>query len=477
MEAPQRITRLCESWWEKLANSTKAEQNRYAEEFLSLLGWADPVSLAPKEAWAELAGAAYLLRGGSTSVIAYFVMPGVLDPPASIGERGLDHCQATRTLTNAAGTLHIEYAFITDLQRSYLYDVPADELILHADTPTDLSEQFGDGLSKPGIERGSLMEIRRKPRSYVARELREWRHRWCGTLAIQSQQSEAAAALVVDRLIVLRYLFIHNVLKRSGRRAERRFNELIDHAFSPSPRGCGKALASLFHDTWLDWRPALFAPAPEVNQIIELDVLAAPMLREFALLSDGKFNIATVLESFNYGEPAEKARVRIIPDANEERETYLAKQTVETVDAVRLEVDIMDEGYRAVLHWLDKLSALYDRLEIEYESASYRARAIPDDIDLFAWSELDASRPRAFADKLQHLFERSFVVYYASPRQYRTARLLLYLHLITRFSRTKQRLAEFPPIEKALRPRPKVLDADRKEIFRGRPEDENWEVT
>jgi hypothetical protein len=346
-------------------------------------------------------------------------------------------------------------------------------LLLHADTPAMFRHEMAEVLSRANIEHGLLEEVRRPPRSEVARRLREWCHHWCSTIVAESCVTEDAAWLAVDRLLVLRYLFEHDILKRTGWMLRKRFSDLIGKAYGANPAGCGGQLRSLFHDIWFDWKADLFAAEPALDAALEQDAIAVPLLKESALHSRSKFSIVTVLESFNYGEAAEKARVRMVPDSNEDREAYLARQTAEDIDDVCIEIDLADEGYRAIFHWLDKLVALYQRLGTDMDARNQNATA-PEGVDLFAWSEWAEQRPRALTDMMQYAVERGMIVYYSTPRQLRTARLMLYLHLIGRYYQSKQRFTHFPNMDNLLRKRPRILDSDRKWIFAPPPEADEW---
>lgn len=459
----QEITRQCESWWAKLADSTRVEQHHVAEHVLALLGWTNPECVQTQASWMQAANLSYVLRcGAQTSLAAHFVTPGTIEPPSSIVDRGLDFCETTRLLANGTRSLHIRYAFVTDLYRWYLYDVEADELLLYADTPPDFERELAGVLSRADVERGALEELRRQPRSYAARQLREWCHRWCGEFCGTRQAlPEETAFLAIDRLLVLGFLLNQNVVKHPRWDVGKRFGDLISLAFSSSPAGVGRALTTLFGDLWEHWHAGLFAPAPPLEEILVRDAMAVPFVKEFALLSHTKLTIATILESFNYGEPAEKARVRMVPDVNKERETYLAKWTWLTVDEARLELDIQEEGYRAIFLWFDKLVDLYERLDIEFEAQSGH-RVVPEDLDLLAWAEMAAAKPAALSDKRRHAAERGLRIYYASSRQLRTARLMLYLHVISRSHQDKERMLEFPDLTETLKVRPRSLDADRR---------------
>jgi len=461
-DSSREMTQLCEAWWQQLADSTKLEQQRYAGRFLALLGWEPPIPFSPKEAAAALSAAPYILRAaGQTSVAAYFLMPGVLEPPSVIRERGLDFCLPTRQLVDEARTVKVTYALVSDLYRSYLYDVRTDELLLHADTPSLFNDDLAPVLAREAMERGALEEVRREPRSAVARQLREWRDRWTNHIVTQAGLAEETACLAVDRLITIRYLYDRSILKRTRYQLQRRFAELGLKAASNSTTGVGEALTTLFHDMWLDWHMDLFEANPSLDAVLRRDDIAAPFLKEFGLLSRGKFSIATILESFNCGEPDEKLRVRMVPDSNEDREHYLSRQTLETIDDARVELDLAEEGYRAIFHWLDRVISLYQRLEVDFDAKAQREQARPEDLDLFAWSEIDASRPNACADKIAHACEQGFRVFYGNVHQHRVARLMLTLHLISRYDQTRQTVERFPSLSNVLVKRPLVLPSDR----------------
>lgn len=472
MESSVEITKLCESWWGKLANKSKPDQQTYAVQLLGLLGWPHPALVEPRPGLVHLSAVSYILRSDAlVSVAAHFVLPGTLEPPSIMVDRGLDFCEATRLLVNESRLLNVDYAFITDLHRSYFYDTRSDELLLYTDASAGFRREFIPLLTRANVERGSLDEIRRQPRSHAARQLREWCHHWGTTIADNAYLPEEDGCLAIDRLLVLRYLFEHDILKRTGWYLRRRFSGVVGKAFSSDPRGCGKLLCGLFHDIGFDWKAGLFAPVPVLDAVIEKDAIAVPLLKEFSLHSRSKFSIATILESFNYGEAAEKARVRMVPDANEEREEYLAKQTIGTIDQVHVEIDLADEGYRAIFHWFDKLVELYDHLETEFDTRVENMVG-HDELDLFAWSEIAAKRPKALADKFQHTVEQAMTLYYSTPRQLRTARLMLYLHIISRYDQIKQRFTRFPQMDNTFKLRPKILDSDRKWIFQPPAEDD-----
>ena len=470
MKEPSReISDLCTSWWEALADVTKADQHHVAEQFMRLLGWSDWTPVEGTGISPQIGPATFIVRGNAqVSIVMCFVLPGCLESGSSLVERGLDFCETTRILTRAAGSLDVGYVFITDLYRSYLYDVRTDELLLYADDPKTLRSDLAPVLTRANVERGSLDEIRRNPRSVVARQLREWMSRWTETLAVEARESEANAQTAMDRFIVLRYLFDHDVLKHASWRLQKRFRDIISLAISSNPRGCGRQIVSLFHDAWFDCNVGLFEALPRLDEALENDRIAIPLLSELALLSRGKFSIATILESFNFGDPQEKARVRMMPDPENKREDYLARQTLATVNEVRIDLDIAEEGYRAIFHWFDKLISLYDRLEREFDTAA-RSSQRSSDLDLLAWSELDSRRPAALVDKYAWAIERAMTLSCENHRQIRTARLMLYLHFINKHHQIHQRLTRFPKMEQAFRRRAAAQEVAAKAEAAGQP--------
>lgn len=464
-----RITRMCESWWEQIAAGGR--RGRYAEELLGLLGWETPLPFTPREASLSLGAQPYVLRArGKNALAVYLVQPGTIEAPSAVTERFLDFCPATRMLAEEAHGLGVHRTLITDLYRSYLYDTETGELLRAADDPRKFNDDVVPVIEREAVERGALDELRGASRTAAGRQLRGWCDRWTRLLARHARLTEERASLVADRLLVVRFLFERAILRRTRWQLEQRFEEIVSRAGSPRAHGVGQALVGLFHDMWFDWGIDLFEVVPELDDALADDEVAVPMLREFSLLSDRKFLFETVLESFNFGDPSEKLRVRMVPDMNEERDLYLAKQTVSSVDAARLEVDITEEGYRAVTHWFDRVTAMYERVENDFRKMFYAAekshvadyaeaaRSAPD---LFGWAVIDGERPRACAEKFAHACAQGFGAFYNGFRQYRTARLVLTLHLIQRYHETGLAVNRLPSLRPALMPRPELLTAAR----------------
>lgn len=468
VSVPQ-ITQLCESWWEHVADLPVARQGRYAEELLRLLGWETPLPFSPKEIAQGLGAQPYLLRAhGKTVCVVYLVQPGTIEAPSAVLERGLDYCPAARLLAEEAHVLGIPRALITDLYRTYLYDSTTGELLRAADDPRQFNHDLVPVLERERVERGALDELRGPTRMAAGRQLRAWCERWTRLLARHARLPEERASLVLDRLIVVRFLFERDILRRTRWRLEQRFEELIDRAATHRAHGVGAALVSLFHDMWFDWRIDLFEVVPELDRALEDDEIAVPMLREFALLSDGKFLFDTILESFNFGDPSEKLRVRMVPEGNEERDNYLSQVTLATVDEARVEIDLTEEGYRAMTYWFDRMIGLYDRVENDFRKMFYakeqqaaKEAEESGSPDLFDWAVIDGERPRACADKFAHACTSGFGAFYTGYRQYRTARMVLTLHLIERAHETGLAFNHLPSVRSVLMPRPDLLTPAR----------------
>ncbi|HOD50189.1 MAG TPA: hypothetical protein PLM14_15345 [Candidatus Hydrogenedentes bacterium] len=474
MEHRHEIRQLCESWWEHFAASAPDEQPRYAEGFLRLLGWHDFERIHPPGTCVSTSASYLLGAAGRPNLVAHFQKPGSLQPPSILAERGLDFCDPTRHLVTLTKSLRARYAFISDLFRFFLYDTQTEELLLCSDTPAEFAGEFEETLSCSEVVRGSLEELRRPPRSNVARQLREWCRRWENVLVSEGHVREETAGQALDRILVLRFLTGHNVLRRPGSMMRGRLNEIVALACTRGAAGCGRELVRLFRDLWVELGAEIFAPEPSLERALEGETITRPLLQELRLLARSKFTIPVILEKFNYGEAAEKARVRMVPEEDEDRLAYLHKQTSASIEEAQIKVDIEDEGYRAIFWWMDRLVALYERLGREYENKALHEHA-GSDIDLFAWSEIDAAKPTTVADPYRHAIEKGMVVMYASLRQYRTARLLLYLHLIHAHASRRLKFDRFPKMEGVLQKRPSMTEADRRRLFSPVQKDE-WNV-
>lgn len=465
MEAAHRISRLCEGWQARVQDSTREDQAQFAREFLKLLGWDEPTSvdIAPGKQ-----GLAFVLRGNSpATLLAQFVMPGLLEPPGTVVSRGLDYCACTRTVVPAIRQSSIHYALITDLFRSYLYDVREDELVLHADSPDMFNREMARELARNSVERGGLDDLRREPRSHAARQLRECCQHWSSIISGLPGGSEKLAEMILDRLLLLRFMADQDVIRGINWSLRAKFKQLLDEAVEAEQPDLGARLGRVFEELWRTWGAQMYQPLPQVQAILESPGVAGPLLRDFAFMSRNKFTIASILESFNFGDADEKARVRLVPEADEDREMYLARQTRQTIDLARIEIDLLDEGYRAVVYWFDRMVEACKRVGTAIGREPFPAAAPSNEVDLFAWSEIEAARPEAVQDAYQHVAENGLKILYTTPRQFRTARLILYLHIVERYRGGRQRFVRFPDIERALVKRPAMSERDKKRLYGG----------
>lgn len=193
----------------------------------------------------------------------------------------------------------------------------------------------------------------------------------------------------------LRYLIEHDVLRGPDWSLAGKLDTVISSvAGAPSP-GCGKRLTALFAAALhRDWNAALFAPNSPVEALFEQDALTTPLLREFVLLSRAKFTIPTILESFNFGDASEKARVRRFP-RRECRAAGLPRPT-DLRHNRRSPHRTRRRGRRVSrdLSLVESLLEVYDRLESEFDASSNTRPEGSKDLDLFGWSEIDSKRPK-----------------------------------------------------------------------------------
>ncbi|MEX2015552.1 MAG: hypothetical protein WD873_02870 [Candidatus Hydrogenedentales bacterium] len=450
---------LCVRWWDRAAH---ADGDETLNTLLGYLGWENAAS-CDRAAWPAASAMAALDIGGGASAVLVLLPPGALEAPSALMERGLDFCQRTRAIVTAAAKQRVDLVVVTDLAAFYVYEVEAEEIILHADSPEWFMRDVAPEIAANALCDADNTELRRPPRSQSARQLRDWRNRWRKALnmaaGFEPEVEEGLADLALDRLIVLRVLPGLRSRDHSDRSLARRVSELACRAFR-NEAGCGSALTLLFHDLWFDWKSDLFAPIPELDAALEQDDLAVPLLREWALLSKSKFSLSTVLESFNYGDAVEKARVRLVPEVDEARLRYTARFRPDKAPEDRVIVDLADEGYRAVFFWFDKLHEAAAR----YAEPAVRPleSAKPDPADgrpqLFEWEGLDAGPVADQMDPVRFAVERGLSIYYTSPRQSRTARLLLYLHVLETYRQAGAAFETFPHMESALQVRPKNYD-------------------
>ena len=206
-------------------------------------------------------------------------------------------------------------------------------------------------------------------------------------------------------------------------------------------------------------------------------------------MAKSKFSQASILESFNFGEASEKARVRLVPEPSEERESWLGRLSVSHIGDSKMELDILEEGYRAIPHWFDRLLSAVTRIGREHDLSSMvseGAVAVPDfaesgELDLFSWSEEsqgdDMGARRTEVDLIDVCLGRLFKVWAASERQHRTARIVLLLHVIELYEEGRFSFGVFPEMDGAIADRPALLESDKQWIYQGRGGvSEGWDV-
>jgi hypothetical protein len=448
---------VCEAW-----QATSLDLQACARRFLAILGWEVPLPFSPGDGVASTGAVPFLLRAQSgDTVAALFLRPGKLEPPLGLTDRGLDFCKMTRLLVNSVRTLNLRYLLISDMNSSYLYDLTEDSLLLFADTPQEFRDELAVAMRRESVERGSLGELRRPPRSVMSRQLREWRLFWVKQFVTRTQCDASSAHLLIDRILVVRYILANKVFRRTRGHFQKRFSDLTRASWGGQADRAGEQLSTLFHDMWFDWRIDLFEPDTDLERALGQHELVARLLVDASLLSQGKLDTATILESFNYGDPQEKLRVRMVPDANEDREHYLATQSLSSVDDARVVVDLKEEGYRAIFFWFDRVVSVYERLTSVYESQQQAAPVQDEGFDLFAWSVVDAERPDACADVLAHACTHGFGILCGDATQYQISRLLFTMHLVKRYAERNHAVERFPSFEAIFEERPEVMRVDQ----------------
>ena len=251
--------------------------------------------------------------------------------------------------------------------------------------------------------------------------------------------------MILDRLTVIRFLFDHDILRRTKWRLQQRYSTLEALAASAHPKAAAKGSCGFSTTWWFDWKMALFEADPTLDRALSRDDLMAPLLREFGLLSRAKFKHSHHSRELqlrgsrgknagSYGTRHERGTGTLFVGSSGSR--------LSTRPASR---STWRKRATAPLHiGLTGVVGLYERLGVEFDTKTHHETADIGEMDLFAWSELDANRPSACADKMAHACEYGFGAYYSSPRQYRIARLLLTLHLIARYDEIRHPINEFP---------------------------------
>jgi hypothetical protein len=319
-----------------------------------------------------------------------------------------------------------------------LYDTGHDELLLFADSPQFFLREIFDEVTRECVDEGGLHEVRRPSRSGMARQLREWEQRWIESLSGGDGEALPAAEQFIDQIVIARYLAEYGLRSNDGQHPIDSFRELIaGGAIDAAGARWAKVCQGLYTRHGMDF----FQPSGSLLKLSADELRMTALFAEVGRMSRSKFDAACVLESFNYGEAAEKARVRLVPEPDEEREKSLASQGLDTLDAFKLEIDVLEEGYRAIGHWFAELVGVYRRLGVPVKSG-------PEALDAIA---------RAVEEGLR--------IFHASPRQLRTARLLLHLYVIDLYRKYGAVIGRFPEIGRAFEARPTLLEKEKRWIY------------
>ncbi|HPP59066.1 MAG TPA: hypothetical protein PLT82_08040 [Candidatus Hydrogenedens sp.] len=449
-----------ESWWKWAQASQGVERYRYIEDFFHRLGWKSFIPLPETEIIKNTGTFPFLLTTAKGKGFYIAIVPdNLLHVPSRVKNDYLDFCPVSRLLIDEFSGEHSPYLLITDFGKFHFYSIPEQTLLLWADYPAQFQAEIAPLLFEMAIDNGSLDEIPQIPKSTMARELREWNSSWVKKLMQFSDLPEEKTNIIIDRLFIIHHVFSNKIFWKTREFLEERLLDLIDLAITQQQSaGIGEALISLFHDMWFDWRINVFQIDTEIDRVLSEDEIATELLYEYPLLSPKKFETSVMLESFNYGDALERMRIRMIPEPNPDREAYLHTQTKETIDQAQIEVDISEEGYRAILFWFDRLIKCYEMLE-EKEMAKLPPAENVD--DLWTWGHRNNDIPMTFRNKIQQACLHGFRIYYQNARQLRIARLLLTIHLIQLYSESKHPLEKFPSMEHIFVKKPEPIPSER----------------
>ena len=89
-------------------------------------------------------------------IVFYFTMPGELETPSVMIEKGLDYCETTLMLVGEAQLEKYDYAVIGDLNRCYVYEIQSGELLLYSDSPSLFVRDVMPDLVKATVDEGAL---------------------------------------------------------------------------------------------------------------------------------------------------------------------------------------------------------------------------------------------------------------------------------------------------------------------------------
>jgi hypothetical protein len=463
MDQARLVLTLCDEWWSKKQSGADPGDCRTAgETFLRLLGWKTWETIS-----SEVGDASFVVHGRRAhSTVAFHVIHKMkLELPSSLVERGMDYCDCTLMLAGEAQEDGYDFVVVTDFNRFYLYEVQSDELLVYADSPREFTTDMMEGVTKEVVDEIAFEDMHRNPKSLKARQLRRWCQDWFNKLAHREYNAERAADAILDRMVMLRFLYEHPICEMEDWSFREQFDDVASLAFEGPAEDVGEALLNVMGELNRRWGMSFFARDEQVERILLDAQVAVPLIRELALHGQAKFESSTILESFNYGDASEKARVRLVPEHSEERESLIRRLCDEVLEAGKLEVDVLDEGYRIIVHWVDRLLERYRDMGTDFSAHAGAALGLGDGNDLLQWSQVENGNGPKDDGVLQFAVKNGFRIWYDSERQYRTARVIMYMYLIEWYQQHSLPCAQFPDVGAMLDKRPAMLESDKKWIY------------
>lgn len=378
---------------------------------------------------------------GNTSPLSFGVVRGIdLDPLFVTGGRKADMPVPLLIMKEAGLPAPARHVAVTDGERTVLIDTSTECPVFLADTADRFDVVIRPVLARESVLDGSLRELPRKSFIMLARELRAWRVEWQTELAADPGIPQPAARAFLDRLMIVRAMIDSLVLDTESDRKlyeiqTAAVRELLASHRSGPDEWC-RYLSTLNAEYGLD----TLGLSESIDRLFEVGASGPDLCRNLLQQSRTKFTLPVVLESFNYGDPAEKCLVRMIPEFNDDIEFHLGGRIPDTMADTRISANLDELGYRGVLSLFDTLLKLYSEM-----NGTSDLRNRPDDR-----SDNGNGHKNVVTDAPRYIMNNCLEVNVNSEQQHRVVALLLHLHLLHYHSRSRHPFNGFPCISACL---------------------------
>jgi len=306
------------------------------------------------------------------------------------------------------------YLLYFDEQRAFLYDIGAQECLIHCSSPGERAERLFPSLEKKNVESGSLEAIGRKTGDQLGRELSGWLKIWSAELATRTNARKTTLERFCKKLILARYY-------RALFGPE--FSQLLFEGFvnDPSHRKASRQMASpskflkeLFEFFQSRFDLGIFEPhkaelsflhkAEKKKHLLDLFLL------EFNLVSRVKFSLDTFLSAWCPEQDwlLFTKKTYTAPDKGIKRRWAVEDMMV----LWPVVADLKEEGTPWTLHLFEETVKYW----INYNQSIYSAPSTGGDkrtlsslqMDLFGLCPQAVSRDGRIPDVLNHTLHTSF---------------------------------------------------------------------